>query len=189
MKYNEDKTPLNYQITEFDCGTATVLNAISYLYNRDRISPKSYKKIVQNTTDRNWLGQIGKGGSSNMAMVETCKYLKIFKEELKNEEVSINNKNLIKNIKEGAIAILQVYQENYRHYVLLTKLDDEYGYVFDPYYYPPTYYDKDKACQVIEDKPFEYNRKIKLQRFENKDRKDFALVKGDLGQIIILAKY
>ena len=43
------KSPLQYQITEYDCGQATVLNAIRYLFNRGEIPPIIIKYITQYT--------------------------------------------------------------------------------------------------------------------------------------------
>ena len=34
IKYEYTKTPLDYQITEYDCGTTTLLNALRYLFKR-----------------------------------------------------------------------------------------------------------------------------------------------------------
>lgn len=65
IKYEDTKTPLDYQITEYDCGTTTLLNALRYLFKRSEISPEVYKFIMQYTMDQtNGLGEIGKGGIS-----------------------------------------------------------------------------------------------------------------------------
>lgn len=36
-KYEELKTPLAYQATEYDCGTTTLINALRYLFARGEI--------------------------------------------------------------------------------------------------------------------------------------------------------
>ena len=46
IKYEYTKTPLDYQITEYDCGTTTLLNALRYLFKRSEISPEIYKYII-----------------------------------------------------------------------------------------------------------------------------------------------
>lgn len=33
------KNPLNYQMSEYDCGPASMSNAISFLFKREEISP------------------------------------------------------------------------------------------------------------------------------------------------------
>ena len=67
--YTKMKTPLQYQITEYDCGQATVLNAIRYLFNRGEIPPIIIKYITQYTLDTiGENGQIGMCGTSPYAM-------------------------------------------------------------------------------------------------------------------------
>ncbi|MBQ9297867.1 MAG: hypothetical protein IJ223_02345 [Clostridia bacterium] len=62
VKYDYTKTHLEYQLTEYDCGTVTLLNAIRYLFKRSEINPEIYKFIMQYTLDKtNELGEIGKG--------------------------------------------------------------------------------------------------------------------------------
>ena len=45
------KSPLRYQITEFDCGTVSLINAISYLYDREEIPSKLIRSIYVYTLD------------------------------------------------------------------------------------------------------------------------------------------
>ena len=40
------KTPLRYQITEFDCGSISLLNCITYLFKREEIPAKLVKAIT-----------------------------------------------------------------------------------------------------------------------------------------------
>ena len=62
VKYEYTKTPLEYQLTEYDCGTTTLLNALRYLFKRSEIEPEIYKFIMQYTLDNtNNNGEIGKG--------------------------------------------------------------------------------------------------------------------------------
>lgn len=102
------------------------------------------------------------------------------------ENVSIYNKEIDK-INDGAVAILRVYQD-VEHYCLLTKIDNEFAYLFDPYYLNINYYDKDDEVEIIKDRPFEFNRKVKKERIENGNNKDFSLVKGENSEMIIIEK-
>lgn len=102
------------------------------------------------------------------------------------ENVSIYNKEIDK-INDGAVAILRVYQD-VEHYCLLTKIDNEFAYLFDPYYLNINYYDKDDEVEIIKDRPFEFNRKVKKERIENENNKDFSLVKGENSEMIIIEK-
>lgn len=45
------KVPLRYQVTEFDCGTISLLNVLSYLYERNEIPAELVKVIHRYTLD------------------------------------------------------------------------------------------------------------------------------------------
>lgn len=40
------KTPLHYQISECDCGPTSMLNAISYLFDREDIPPEIIRNVM-----------------------------------------------------------------------------------------------------------------------------------------------
>ena len=197
VKYEYTKTPLDYQITEYDCGTTTLLNALRYLFKRSEISPEIYKYIMQCTLDKsNFKGEIGKGGTSNYALEFLCNWLNenskskgmnIHCTILPQSDCSIYNKDLENTIKNHGVAILQVYQEC-EHYCLLTALDEEYAYIFDPYYLNINYYDNDECCEIIKDRHFEFNRKVLKTRLDEKSRRDFALVDGEKREIILIER-
>lgn len=197
VKYEYTKTPLDYQITEYDCGTTTLLNALRYLFKRSEISPEIYKFIMQYTLDKtNIFGEIGKGGTSVYALEFLSNWLNenakskemdIKCTSLQSDEISMYNKMLNEKIENGAVAIVRVYQEC-DHYCLLTKIDDNFAYLFDPYYLNINYYDKDKDVEIIKDRPFEFNRKVRKERMEEHTTKDFALVRGKNSEIIIIEK-
>lgn len=197
VKYEYTKTPLDYQITEYDCGTTTLLNALRYLFKRSEISPEIYKYIMQYTLDKsNELGEIGKGGTSVYALEFLSNWLNengrnkgmnIICRNLSKEEISIYNNELKSKIDNGAVAILRIYQDC-EHYCLLTKLDEDYAYIFDPYYLNINYYDEDNEVEIIKDRPFEFNRKVKKERVEEKTERDFALVRGENSEIIIIER-
>lgn len=190
------KTPLDYQITEYDCGTTTIMNALRYLYDREEISPNVIKYIMKETLDQKGSGgEVGKGGTTTDATLKIANWL-IESEEndmdmhitmLVGNEYSIDNPILINAIKHGGVAVLRVYQET-EHYALLTKLDEEYAYIFDPYYFDISYYDNDESVEIIKDRPFEYNRKVALKRLREDTNNDFSLVKRDDSVIIIMEK-
>ena len=197
VKYEYTKTPLDYQITEYDCGATSLLNALRYLFKRSEISPEIYKYIMQYTLDRMGEdGEIGKGGTSIYALDfltnwlnenAESKNMKLRCESIPKNEISIYNKDIENYINNGGVAILRVYQAC-EHYCLLTKLDDEFAYVFDPYYLNINYYNSDPDIKIIKDRPFEYNRKIKKTRFEEETNLDFSLVKNDNAQIILIER-
>ena len=59
------KVPLRFQITEFDCGTVSLLNAFSYLFDRKEVPAELVKVIYSYTLDcYDEYGNIGQGGTS-----------------------------------------------------------------------------------------------------------------------------
>ena len=40
------KNPLRYQISEYDCGPTSLLNAISFLFEREEIPPEVIRNIM-----------------------------------------------------------------------------------------------------------------------------------------------
>ena len=195
VKYEYTKTPLDYQITEYDCGTTTLLNSLRYLFKRSEISPEIYKFIMQYTLDKtNNLGKIGKGGTSVYALEFLSNWLNenannkgmnIKCSSISKDKISIYNLELNEKIKKGAVAIVRIYQDC-DHYCLLTKLDEEFAYLFDPYYLNINYYDNDEDVEIIKNKPFEFNRKVKKERMEEYTNRDFALVRGENSEMIII---
>ena len=75
-------------------------------------------------------------------------------------------------------------QEN-EHYVIITKRDKKYFYIFDPYYLDKDYYKKDKDIKIVLNKPFTYNRKVTINRvFSTKD--DFSMGDVDKRECVLI---
>lgn len=176
------KIPLRFQITEFDCGTVTLQNAISYLFERENIPAEIVRAISLYTLDcYDEQGNIGQGGTSKEAIGLMTTWItnytnthdfKLKAHHYLNKEVTID---IIKDtINKSGCIVLRTYQD-VEHYVLITNIDDNYVYIWDPYYLENTYYDTDKKIEIIFDKPFSYNRKITLDRFLSETHRDFAL--------------
>ena len=197
VKYEYTKTPLSYQITEYDCGQTTFLNALRYLFKRAEIDPEVIKTIMQTTLDvNNRKGEIGKGGTSIYAIeflsnwinnISKRSRMKMKTKILIGEKVDIHSEELKECLEKGGVAILRVWQSD-EHYVLCTKIDEEYVYLFDPYYLNINYYDKDKECEIIKDRSFEFNRKVSIERLEKTSKKDFAFVEGRNKSMLLINK-
>ncbi|MDR1272236.1 MAG: peptidase C39, partial [Clostridiales Family XIII bacterium] len=73
------KNPLSYQRTEYDCGPTTLINAISFLFDREDIHPELIKSITTYTTDGYGAsGEHGKGGTTRLAMMFISGWLNEF---------------------------------------------------------------------------------------------------------------
>lgn len=170
-----------FQITEYDYATATLEKALSFLYEREEIPAEVVRFISLYTLDCfDKDGNSKEGGTSKAAieLVTTwindyCKThdFSLIAKHLLNEDV--NSKELKKCLSNGCI-VLRTYQDC-EHYVLITGIDEDYVYIWDPYYIAREYYDSDRQIEIIFDKLFSYNRKVKMSRFLSVTHRDFAL--------------
>ena len=73
------KIPLHYQMSEYDCGPTTMLNAISYLFEVEEIPPEVIRNIMLYSLDcYNDEGRLGEMGTSRSAMMFLCSWLNGF---------------------------------------------------------------------------------------------------------------
>jgi len=176
------KTPLRYQITEFDCGSVSLVNCITYLFKREEIPAELIKAINSYTLDcYDEKGNLGQKGTSREAVLYLSRWITNFSESknfgVKCEYLSgsdITLEKITECIKNGGCVNLRTYQ-GCEHYVTITKIDKHFVYIFDPYYYPESHYSKDKFIDYVSDKPFSYNRKVKIERFLSERKSENAL--------------
>lgn len=176
------KTPLRYQITEFDCGSVSLLNCITYLFKREEIPAELVKAISSYTLDcYDEYGNLGQKGTSREAVQYLSRWIVNFSESkdfgltceyLSGENVTLEKiKKCLSN--DGCIN-LRTYQ-SCEHYVTVTGIDEGFVYIFDPYYRPESYYKNNKSISCVLDKPFNYNRIVNIERFLNNHEYEFAL--------------
>lgn len=162
------KNPLYYQATEYDCGPTSMLNAISYLFEREEIPPIIIKTIMTYCLDQyNEQGEICKGGTSCMAMKHLSDWLnqyhKINKfpiscEYLSGDEVELKRGGrIIRSLENGGAVVLRVWYEC-GHYVLLTGADDRDVYLFDPYMRKVPF--DTGGIEIVPNEPTRVNRKV-----------------------------
>lgn len=73
------KNPLHYQLSEYDCGPTSMLNAVSYLFERDEVPPEIIRNIMLYCLDcYSTEGVAGKNGTSRMAMMFLSNWLNGF---------------------------------------------------------------------------------------------------------------
>ncbi|GHU04463.1 peptidase C39 [Spirochaetia bacterium] len=139
------KTPMQYQMTEFDCGQSSVLNALRFLFEREEIVPEMVKHIEMYTLDSyNDKGEYGKNGTSKMAMMFLASWLNDFSKKrnfplecefLEMEEVVVTPDSKIAGaLENGGVVVLRLVLE-VGHYVLLTGVSGNKVEIFDPYYW------------------------------------------------------
>ena len=190
------KIPLRYQNTEYDCGTTSFVNAIAYLYDRENIPVELLKAIYKFTLDVEGKNGIeGMGGTSRENAELLAKYFVEYAnnnenfdikcEILSGSDVTLNKMREVLN-KNGVI-IARCWQET-EHYVLITKIDDNFAYIFDPYYLDEDYYVSDEDVAIVLHETFTHNRLIKIDRLFDESKKDFSLLKKDIRSIILLSR-
>ena len=64
------KSPLRYQFSEYDCGPTTMLNAVSYLFEREEIPPEIIRNVMLYSLDcYSQKGEPGRAGKRRMEMM------------------------------------------------------------------------------------------------------------------------
>ncbi len=188
------KVPLRYQNTEYDCGTTSFVNALSYLYDRENIPVELLKAIYRFTLDVEGKdGVEGTGGTSRKHAQELAKYFVEFANS--NEKFDIKCKILygenvtLENMKESlennGVIIARCWQDA-EHYILITKIDENFAYIFDPYYLEEDYYVNDEDVAIVLHETFTHNRLVKIDRLFDESLKDFSLLEKNKRAIILM---
>lgn len=187
------KVPLRFQITSFDCGTVSLTNAISYLFEREEIPAELIRAISIYTLDcYDEKGNLGHGGTSRESVSLVSNWItnfsksKDFKIEcnrIERDEVTLDKMKTC--IAKKGVILVRLWQTT-EHYVILTDIDKDCVYLFDPYYFEEDYYDNDEEVEMIFDKPFSYNRIVTIKRFIEESEKDFALGKINRRECVLI---
>ena len=166
------KNPLRYQMTEYDCGPTSLLNAVSFLFEREQIPPELVRSVMLFCLDCFGAdGAAGKCGTSCMAMQFLCSWLEGFGRAghlpvrasyLSGRDVHFSaNGRLRDALRRGGAAVVRLDLEG-AHYVLLTGIEGDEVSLFDPYAGSPV----QPGVRVVSDHPAEYNRIVSVRNFE-----------------------
>ena len=188
------KIPLRYQNTEYDCGTTSFVNALAYLYDREDIPVELLKAIYRFTLDvENSEGIVGKGGTSRKHAELLARYFVDYANKNDNFDIKcqilsgkeVNLKVMKKTLNNNGVIIVRCWQDT-EHYVLITKIDDTFAYIFDPYYLDENYYVNDDDVAIVLHDTFTHNRLVKIDRLFDESLKDFSLLEEDKRSVILL---
>ena len=187
------KTPLRFQVTEFDCGTVSLLNAISYLFERKEIPAELVKAIHNYTLDcYDEKGNLGQGGTSREAINKLMHWITRYAnshnfdikcERLVGEDITLDK--FIECLNNKGCIFLRCFQLC-EHYVIITKIKNNKAYLFDPYYLEKNEYDNDKEVKIVLNKPFTHNRIVNLKRLFSESQKDFAMGKVENRECVLI---
>lgn len=189
------KNPLHYQLCEYDCGPTSILNGVSYLFEREAIPPVIIKQInhrCMDCCDAN--GECGKLGTSCDALKFLSTWLDRFG---KRGELNISSKFigghcvslkedrlLMKTLRKGGVAVVHVFLDQIGHYVLLTGTEGRSVRMFDPYFRMAPF--ADPRIQIIHDHPFEYNRIIPFEVLECPEYEDYAMGPDETREAVLM---
>ena len=188
------KVPLRYQNTEYDCGTTSFVNALAYLYDREDVPIELLKAIYRFTLDVEGKDGIkGKGGTSRNHAELLSKYFVEYANNteefdikckiLNGEDVTLEEmKNSLNN---NGVIIARCWQDT-EHYVLITRIDDNFAYLFDPYYLNENYYVADDNVAIVLHESFTHNRIVKIERLFDESLNDFSLLEKNKRSIILI---
>ncbi|MGN1151987.1 MAG: peptidase C39 [Lachnospiraceae bacterium] len=173
------KNVLNYQSSEYDCGPVALTNAIRYLFDREVIYPDIIKYIMLYCLDSyDEQGEVGKRGTSASAMMFLSNWLNQFGkmknfpiscEFLSGEDVYLSqNGKIIGALQQGGAVVLRLFLD-VGHYVLLTGIEGDSIYLFDPYYEELNDPELDEeylseGITFVTDQPKRANRLVSIDR-------------------------
>lgn len=190
------KVPLRYQNTEYDCGTTSFVNALAYLYDREDIPVELLKQIYRLTLDIKGPGGIsGEGGTSRKHAELLADYFVDYADKNNNFDIKckilrgtdVTIEDMKKTLDKQGVVIARCWQES-EHYVLITKIDDCFAYIFDPYYLDKDYYVDDEDIAIVTHEDFTHNRLVKIERLFDESHKDFSLLDGLNRSVILLSR-
>ena len=188
------KVPLRYQNTEYDCGTTSFVNALAYLYDREDVPVELLKSIYKFTLDVEGKdGVVGKGGTSRKHAELLAKYFSGYANENKYFNIhckilygkNVTLERMESTLKNNGVIVARCWQEG-EHYVLITKIDDTFAYIFDPYYLEEDYYVNDEDVAIVLHETFTHNRVVKISRLFDESHKDFSLLETKKRSVILI---
>lgn len=188
------KNPLHYQISEYDCGPTSMLNAMSYLFQREEIPPEIIRNIMLYCLDCYGAdGASGKSGTSHMAMMFLSNwlngfgktgYLSVSSRYLSGEAVNFRQDSSLRDaLCRGGAAVVRLDLDGW-HYVLLTGIQGDRVFLFDPYRIDAPF--KEEEIRMVTDHPAQYNRIVPVKFFEREVLGAYALGPVDTREAVLL---
>ncbi len=195
------KNLLNYQSSEYDCGPVCLTNAIRFLFEREEIHPNLIKHIMCYCLDKcDEEGELGKGGTSAYAMLDFSNWLNQFGQTknfpitasfLSGADVTIRqNGEILSALSQGAVVVLRLFLE-VGHYVLLTGIEGDSLYLFDPYYEEEDDPQLDaeygeEGITFINNQPKRANRLVSIDRLNRTTKGYYEMGPYDIREAVII---
>ena len=176
------KSPLMYQLSEYNAGETAIFNCLSFLFDRNEM-PLEFIKIMSSYSVGCYddSGMLENGAFCDNLLFFAASWLEDYAKEknipLVAKYITADDVNLLeirKCLLAGGCVDLKT-EKNGKHYITITKMDDRYIYAFDPYYKPVGEFKPAAGVEVVNDKPFLYNRKILIERFISEKSLEYTL--------------
>lgn len=188
------KNPLRYQMSEYDCGPTSLLNAISFLFEREEIPPEILINITLYCMDSyDSKGSPGKNGTSCTAMMFLSNWIDGFGQTgklavsssyLSGKSVNLYEGSvLINTLHTGGVVVLRPYYD-VPHYVLLTGEHNGSVLLFDPYYKADAFQQKDIIVTL--EHPLFYNRIVPVSYFNRENHEIYSMGELDSREAVLL---
>lgn len=180
------KNPLHYQLSAYDCGPTTMLNAVSYLFEREEIPPELIRNIMLYSLDCYGKGDAPcKAGTSRMAMMFLANWLDGYGQAtslplssvyLAGQAVSVRPESRVLDaLHRGGVAVVRLFYE-VEHYTLFTGVTEHGIELFDPWYVPADSQEfAGTGIELTLAHPFAYNRVVPFSCFECENCSNYAL--------------
>ena len=192
------KAPLRYQITQYDCGPTSTLNALSVLFDREELQPELLNHVYTLMLDKNH-GAHHRGGTSEAAMSFFAQWLNgchksvgwpIEAMHLHGEEVHLSERSVIVPwVDDGGVAVVSCSFCGTDHYVLLDGFQrDVFGKIDRVSLFDPLYLDEADAfspggklyglkddMSFVRDEPFFCNRSVSVRLMEACEKCPYSL--------------
>lgn len=188
------KNPLNYQVTEYDCGPTTLLNSMSFLFRREQIPPDIIKHIMLFCLDAyNVKGEFGKNGTSRMAVMFLSDWLNQFgkvkkfpihSEYMTGSDVFIGDNSKVNYALQQKGAVVARVRYGCWHYVLLTGSEKGKVLLFDPYYRKKQFVQD--GLEIVTDMPYSVNRRVPWDLMNSTGKDPYALGPLDTREAMII---
>ncbi len=188
------KTPLRYQISEYDCGPTAFLNAMSFLFEREQIPPELIRNVMLYSLDSYGAdGVSGKSGTSRTAMMFLSHWLDGFggvgrlpvsSRYLSGGAVRFGAAGeLTDALRRGGAAVVRLMLD-VEHYVTLTGIEGGELFLFDPYYDESAF--EGTGVRIVADRPYAYNRIVPVSMLEREDDALYALGRIDEREAVLI---
>jgi hypothetical protein len=181
-------------MTEYDCGPTSLLNALSFLFEREEIPPEVVRSVMLFCLDNYGAdGFSGKSGTSHTAMLFLSHWLDGFGQTgrltlssayLSGQEVNLGQNSRLRDaLLRGGAAVVRADLDGW-HYILLTGIRGENVYAFDPYRTDGAF--PIEGVQATDERPEQYNRVIPARLLEQEAVRPYAFGPMETREAVLL---